>query len=237
MLRERGDYDRALGLYHEALALRREVGDTIWIAWALADLGDVASAQARHAQARTWLTESHALFRQLDDASGLSLTLRELGDVARDAGDQDAARAHYEESLRISKDRGWVWGIAAAFARLGLLAQHQGDDAARVTLLANALNLIRPLDAIQAIVLILLEFADLAVTHRHAERATQLLGAVDGLLGAAHEGMAMANRDVYDRVRSAVGAQLDETRLAIMREEGRAMTLEQAVAYALEDSR
>ena len=67
-------------------------------------------------------------------------------------------------------------------------------------------------------------------------RAARLLGAVEALLEATNDHVDPADRAEYDRDVAAARAQLDEATFAAAWAEGRAMTMEQAMAYALEDS-
>ena len=66
-----------------------------------------------------------------------------------------------------------------------------------------------------------------------AERAAQLLGAGDALLEAMGIGLQPADKLEVDRYRAAVREQLDEATFEAARAEGRAMSLEEAVAYVL----
>ncbi len=64
-----------------------------------------------------------------------------------------------------------------------------------------------------------------------------LFGAADWLLqdvGAPVYGYYQPDRSFYDRVIVEIRSRLDETALEEARAEGRSMTFEQAVAYALE---
>jgi hypothetical protein len=69
-------------------------------------------------------------------------------------------------------------------------------------------------------------------------RSARLLGAAEGLLeavGAAVCNYYRSDRSLYERTVSAARSQLGDAAFEAARELGRAMTFEQAVAYALED--
>ena len=71
---------------------------------------------------------------------------------------------------------------------------------------------------------------------RQPERAARLLGAATALLDAMHYTLDTSDRLDYDRIVANVQAQLDEVSYVTAWAEGRAMTVEQAIAYALEPS-
>jgi len=66
------------------------------------------------------------------------------------------------------------------------------------------------------------------------ERAARLFGAAEALRAAAGVPLTPFDRADYDRDVAAIQAQLDNAALKAAWVEGRAMSLEQAVAYALE---
>ena len=67
-----------------------------------------------------------------------------------------------------------------------------------------------------------------------AERAARLFGAAEGLLEATGGGLAAADEAERDRYVALTREQLDESAFGAAWAEGRAMTMEQAVAYALD---
>ena len=60
-------------------------------------------------------------------------------------------------------------------------------------------------------------------------------GAADALLGTIGSQLDLADRVEYERSVTAVRAQLGDQPFAAAQAEGRAMTMEQAIAYALEE--
>ena len=82
------------------------------------------------------------------------------------------------------------------------------------------------------------ELAVVAVEREEAERSACLSGAAEGLLeavGAAVYNYYQPDRYLYERTVSATRSRLGDAAFEEARDEGRAMTFEQAVEYALED--
>jgi hypothetical protein len=75
--------------------------------------------------------------------------------------------------------------------------------------------------------------AAVATAKGDAARAATLRGATDALLVRRGLALREEGRQVRDRFRTEVQAPIDGNLLADARSEGEAMTLEQAIAYAL----
>jgi len=73
-----------------------------------------------------------------------------------------------------------------------------------------------------------------AGTSGQFERATRLFGAAEMLLAGDDDNLDPANRSVYDRSIAALRARLGDGAFAAAWVAGRALTLEQAIACALE---
>ena len=77
--REQGDYDGAVGLREESLALWREEGDGWWTAYTLIAVATTADLMGKHERAVSLLEEALGLFRELGDEEGVVVTLNNLG--------------------------------------------------------------------------------------------------------------------------------------------------------------
>ena len=121
------------------------------------------------------------------------------------------------------------------------MVAHHGDDWRARALLAESLALNQQLGTMAGMVGVLLELAGLVAGQGQPrevlERAARLYGAaaaVSAILGT--DGLTERERAAYQRTAARLRTQLGEAPFAAAWAEGRAMTLEQAVAYALEDS-
>ena len=135
----RGQYDRAVTLMDEALALFQEVETAIpdgpqLISVAHANVGQIALAAGDIDQAKMHAEEAVRRQRTLAYPWALGDTLRILGDVGRERGELAQALAAYRESVDLTRDHGdrrflvnAVAGIAAVAAATGRL-----EDSARL---------------------------------------------------------------------------------------------------------
>jgi|SRR5579871_57973 len=233
--KEQGDYAAARALYEESLAIRRELGDKLGIAISLLNLGNVAKDRGDYAAARALYEESLAIRREIGDKWGIAYSLMNLGNVAYHQGDYAAARALYEESLAIKKELGDKQGIAYSLYNLGIVAGEQGDYAAARTLHEESLAIERELGNKHGIAYSLEGMAELAGGQGQTEPAVRLWAAADALREAIGSPLSPNEKEELDRKVATARASLGEEAFAEAWEQGQAMTIEQAIEYALQE--
>ncbi len=232
---DQGDYPRAVELVQESLDLRREIEDESGVAYSLHLLGELARDHGDYSRERQLLEESLTLSRKLGDKWGIGLNVMGLGELALRQRAYELATALGEESLALWRELGDKRMSGIALETLGFAAHGKGDNVAARALLAEALRLLSELRDRWSIPRILEGSAAIASTEGSPERAARLFGAAEALREAANVPLPPADRADYDHNVAAVRAQLDEAAFAKAWAEGRAMTLEQAVEYALEN--
>jgi non-specific serine/threonine protein kinase len=231
---EQGDYPAARALHEECLSIRRELGDRRGIAVSLSNLGVVADEQGDNGAARILRQESLAMFRELGDRRGVAGLLSNLGVAAHDHGDYAAARALYEESLAIRRQLGDRLGIAISLNNMGLVAREQGEYAAALALHGEALAIRYELGDRRGIAASLSGLANVALALSEPHRAGRCWGAAERLREEIGAPLPPSERSSYDnKVAAARAASNDDAAFELAWREGRAMTLEQAIEYAL----
>jgi tetratricopeptide (TPR) repeat protein len=228
-------YDPADGapLFLRARDTARDLGDRLQMALALAML---SYAMFRDSSAAMVLVEeSLAVFRELSYQPGIAQTLTIIGEIARCCGDDDHARRVYEEALALSRQTGEIRRIAIIYSNLAFIALHEGKAERARELERESLRLARAMNN-------QLEMAKAPATLAGAlgalgqpKLAARLFGASERALerlGAFH---LPADKWEIDGMISAVRAQLDEATFQAAWEEGRELTLAQAVAQALDE--
>ncbi len=149
----------------------------------------------------------------------------------------------YKESGALLREAGDRWGFTRSLAGSAAAALHQGNTEQAKLLFEVTLALWRELGNRAGIIQCLARLAAVAGAMGQLEsppqrvealqRAIRLFGAADALLQATGFLLDVADRAEFDRNLAAIRAQLDEAVFAAAWQEGRAMTLEQATAYAL----
>ncbi len=228
-----GDYDGVSRLSGEALRLARQEHDDWNSALALHHLAHAAQSHGDLSQAAAMMDESIELFRKVDNRWGMALSMNCRGDIARNQADDERAAVIFGEALAMWRAVGDRWGLAASLQNLGWVMQHRGDSHRAATLFEESLAISRELGLKAWVILILSGLARSTAADVHPERAATLLGAVDGLLSAMGARMEASERPDFERTVETVRARLGAERFAAASAEGQAMTLEQAIEYAL----
>jgi predicted ATPase/DNA-binding CsgD family transcriptional regulator len=228
------ELDAARPLFMRARDIAREVGDQLHEAWALALLGYTMLPEPE--AATPVVEESLALFRDLGHEPGMAQALNILGEIARYNGDDARARRAYEECLAVCQRTGERRRIVFIFENLAYIAMHGGDVERAGALGRQGLQLACEMDHRLEMAKTLPILAWVMGMSGQPERAIRLLGASDSALermGAFHQ---LNDKREVDAMIAAVRAQLDEAAFQAAWDEGRTLTLEQAVALALDEA-
>jgi DNA-binding CsgD family transcriptional regulator len=227
----------------DSLSLFRQQGDRWGIAHALLGLGQVALRRGDDRQAEQCWEERLRLSRELGSQTAVAHTLDLLATVARQRGNRARAAAWFEEALAIQRKIGNRQAIAWALQGIGELALVQGDARTTYANLRESLMLRQAIAEQAGIVASLVAFARLAAALRRPRRALRLAGAAEALCqtmgptravqhfsqGALSTALAPDDPDVLRAQRL-----LGRIQRTAAWEEGIALSLEQAVAEALE---
>lgn len=230
------DYRAARAQHEESLAIRRQLGDRRGVAISLNNLGMVALDQDDLVSARTLHEESLLIARELGNRNGIARSLGNLAMVASEQRDFASARALLEESLAILRELGDRDGIAIGLHLLGDVASKQADfDSAR-PLFEESLMILRELGHQGRMAYSLDELAAVIAARGDPLRAARIWSAADRLREAM--GSPPASRgSTYDaRVAAARADAPDGAVFDRAWQEGRVLTLEQAIQLALEDA-
>jgi predicted ATPase/DNA-binding SARP family transcriptional activator len=232
---DRGDTDLSRLYFEESLTIAREVEDRALVATCLHSQGHTAVYRRDYAAARALYAQVLALGREMNDRTRVATALHRLGSVAYVEGDFAAARRHLEESLAVGRALEEKTLIAAALHHLGLAIGAQGERAPARSHLAESLALYQELRDNRGIALVLDACAGLAVAQGQERRAALLLGAADALREAVSSPARPSHRAEGDPTLLAARVALGDTELTTVLDKGRALTLADAIATALED--
>ena len=230
------EMETARRLCGEGLAIMRELDSRWWIADYLMAFGDVATAEGDDQQAIMHYQASLAVWYGLGILFRGAEVLRKLGDVALRKQAYEQAQVHYGEALEVSTASGDSASRAWSLCSLAQFALQQGNAPRAQALVQEALGLFSDAGDHRGISVSLEELARLAIAKGQAERAARLLATADTRHRRKVGSGPLFDRDAYEATFAAVHAHLDDAVFAAAWAEGQAMTLEQAVAYALEDA-
>lgn len=124
----RGDPERAVELFSRALAVQRELGDSVQVANSLNNIGFVHSTDlADYSRALAEHLESLAIRERLGDKLSISLSLNNLGIVYSRLRQYDRAREYFERALELRRELGARSREAATLSNLGDLDLDMDD--------------------------------------------------------------------------------------------------------------
>jgi non-specific serine/threonine protein kinase len=175
-----------------------------------------------------------AVYRDLGDKRGLAWTLNNLGLIAYDQGEYERAVALHEESLAIHRALGAEDGAGISLYDLGNAVHAVGDTRRARTVYDEALSLLRDAGDKALMAFGIEGLARVALSEGQPERTVRLCGAADALRTAIEAPLPPPDRPLYARTLAEGHRLLGEEEFAQAWRQGRAMTLEQAIAYALE---
>jgi predicted ATPase/DNA-binding XRE family transcriptional regulator len=232
----RGDHDLAFSLSNEGLMAFREIRYTAGIGEVLLRLGLLAIEMGEHGNAHTFLEEGLLVYQEAGNKRGTANALNELGELARLESNYERAGVFYNKSLDIARELEVADGIGQVLNNLGMVAYHQGEYARARVFFTECLNLSRKMNlpVFDYYFIALAGLAGIAGTMSHPLRAARLLGVADKLLPPSGARLFLTDQIEYDRILAAVRAQLDDEAFNMAYKEGGEMTVDEAVAYALD---
>jgi predicted ATPase/class 3 adenylate cyclase len=229
-----GDYVAAGDLFDQSLAMWRELDYPPGIGFSLSNLGRVAGSRGDHAAAQSHYAECLAVYRKVGNKQGIGMTLIELGNEAFLCGDYVSARTYQEQSLALFQERGDQFGSYIVLFNLAQLTRLEGDGKGAVEKFAEGLSIARELDDQRIISVYLLGMGGAASTSGEPVKGVRLFGASEALRERIGSALEPEDQLQYDRDMLDMRNQLSEEAFSKAWEEGRAMSMEEAIAYALE---
>ena len=238
MANYQGDHRSAEPLVGESLGLFRELEDKLGTAYALSNAGFAASGQGHHQRAITLNEESVHLFLEVGEKWGAAIQFCFLAVAWRDQGDHERARRLAVRGLALSREVGERQTLCAALYTLATLAQTEGDHPRTRDLFEEGLTLSAELGNEADVAHCLEGLASIAAAEDGIVRAARLWGAEEALLEKIEAAVYtyVPDRSLHRSHVAAAQARHGEEAFDAAWAEGRAMSLEQAIEYALDRS-
>jgi predicted ATPase/class 3 adenylate cyclase len=232
---EAGDYETASGFLEEALAIWQELDDKHGTARALISLGWAALRPGDYPLANKRLEAALVISRELEDTRSIGFELSGLGEVALRQGDYARATQLLEESLELRRQLGNKWGVGVSLGTLGWVAIREGDWKHALARLGESLEVRQELGDKGGSAWCIERLAEVAQAQGNPEKAVRLLSAAGALRISIGSVIDPADQPEYQNRRAALREKLGQEQFAALWEEGRKLTLEQAITYALEE--
>jgi predicted ATPase/class 3 adenylate cyclase len=228
------DFASARALFEESLAILRQLDDAWGIAIALGNLGRAANELGDYDTAKSRHEESLAIKRELGNRAGIANTLHSLANVAHAQGELATAKALHLESIEVARELGHRPGLSTYLTNLASVVSDQGEFVAAREIYAEGLAILIELGDRRNIAVALEGLAVITATIEGPSHAARIFGAAQRLREDIGSALTQLYKARYDaRVAAARAAMRDDALFDRAWQEGRALTLEQAIALAL----
>jgi predicted ATPase/DNA-binding CsgD family transcriptional regulator len=231
-----GDMSRASARWLEGLDIYQELGNLRGIGQALTSLGQDAQWQGDPETAHKRYVDGLATSRRGGDKREIVISLMFLGQSFLHRGDHDNARMNLAESLALSEPLGDLRLKSYPLTWLGMNATATGDFETARSFLEEGLRIGKTLDFPLGVARALMNLAELAAAQSHSIRALRLAGAAEVLYEPVSSGRFSLERPGLERRLERSRHELGRERSAVCWAEGRAMSQERAIEYALSDA-
>jgi non-specific serine/threonine protein kinase len=229
------DYAAAYPRLEESLRLFQLVGDRQGQAEALLGMGLSTTYMGRHAEARSLLERSLTEFEALGSRQHIGKVFNVLGEIAREEGDYPPAEAFYLKGLAAAEQMGNEWQMGCLVSNLGFVARHQGDhDLARARF-RDSLALGQKTKDRDLVSESLIGLAGMIAEAGDPGRSASILGVIDHEFISLDVELDPADKTELEHTLAMVRSQMDAPAFAAAWAAGYAMTLEQAIEFALEE--
>ena len=222
-------------LLKESIALARAAGNVFVMSWALSTLARVtADLHGDLDAARDYVNEGIRISREAGlDWSAAALG-EMLGTIASHRKDYVEARARFEEALIAYQEMGAHFNVILEKSNLAHLERSQGNYTQALELYRETIVGFCDVGQRGAVAHQLECFGFIAIAQNQFERALRLLGAAEALREQSGTPMTPDEQTVYEQQLTAIREQLPADSLATDWAEGRALTMDQAIQYAVE---
>jgi predicted ATPase/DNA-binding CsgD family transcriptional regulator len=229
----RGEDERAMEFFEESLALSREAGNSRGVANSLFRLGMMWRVEGDFERATELMEEALALCRESGDPALLASILTHLGMTFVFQGDLERAKAPLEEAAALLREQKHRTFLVVALMYLGWAALLQSDSELARALHTEGLELQREVGDRPAASESLGALACVAQAQGGASRAARLLGAAQALREVIGYQQESGDRALAEPYLAAARSRLGEAAWDVAYAEGREMTFEESVDYAL----
>jgi tetratricopeptide (TPR) repeat protein len=235
LARALGVPELARGLTEQCLELRRELGDEAGIAAALKDVGNLYFDTGDFDSARDHYEQALDLWKRVGAKRGIAQALNNLGVIARMQDDPARAIEYYEESRDVFGALGDEEGAARSLMNQGAATLEAGDPTRAAELCRTSLRTWSELGNRWDITDCLEDLAAAVTAGGEAAAGTRLLGAAEALREETGTPLAPAERRIYEQRVTEARRRLDGSTFAAEWARGRAMKLEEVIAFALDE--
>lgn len=221
--------------YDDVLKLLQEAGDSWETASMLSDMGRELEWSGDFMGSHQALTQSLRLFRECGDMISAARTNVILAYLAVVHGNYADARPQLEEILHFYRQARLNFFMDIPLWLLGVIAAREGDYTRAKAWYTECLLFDQQIGLPRQLAECFIGFAGIANAEQHFERAARLLSIGETNAAARANPLESIEQIELQRLTTRLREELGDAKFEALVLQGRAMTLEQAIAYALEE--
>ncbi|NLL06546.1 MAG: diguanylate cyclase [Clostridiaceae bacterium] len=237
LARGKGNYEHAERLFKEHLVACEELKDNTGKVGTLKCLAELARSERKFTLATEYYKECLRLAQEIGYKSFVASSLKDLGEIARCQGEFKLAKELYDESLAISLEVNDNCETMWIYRNMAELEMYQGNTDKAKDLYKKGLEVFCGYNQRNALfaMLTLEGVAGLAALEGKLVEAATLFGITDKLFESNGKLISKDDADDYKRRFVEVQAKLDIEAFNLAWNEGRSMSLEAAMEFAMQD--
>jgi predicted ATPase/transcriptional regulator with XRE-family HTH domain len=227
--------DLALVWLKQSLNLFRELGDPWGTARASRALGVLCLEQGDYEDANLYFVQQLKLDEGSGFKEGIMVAMLHLGRLHSYQRHYDRAEYYYKQGLSLSREYGFGYDTNYARYELGLLALQRNNYPLSIQFFTDYFNSFKESSDKISACNFFIGSAAVAGGQNRPERAAKLYGAAQVIFDTTDYHILPFDRAELERHIRIARDQLGETNFEALAAEGRAMTMEQAITYELEN--
>jgi tetratricopeptide (TPR) repeat protein len=216
------------------LKLFQEIRDRWQIAHTLYNIGDTLRQTGDFTGARQVVEKSLALFQEYGDRFRVAHMNAFLAGIALEEGKYAEARLRLEEVVSFRRQMRFHILMEIDLYLLAMIAFREGDNARAKVWFSECLLFIQQIGVNRQLAECLIGFACIANAEKRFERAAQLVSAAEMQVEARQFPLDNVDQAELKRLATILREELGNAEFEALAAKGRDMTMEQAIAYALE---
>lgn len=233
MATEEGDYKRASAYFQEALEIFRRLNDHKGMGDILMQLGWASMRTGDFQKAQNLLEEFLVVSETSGNKTNMAFAFSGLGEAAGRQGQYQHAITMLEQGLSISREIKDKWITATLLGSLGWVALCQSEFNSMLKYMRDSLEIRLNIGDKGGIAWCLEKLAKAKVEQGQLEQAAKIFGYAEALRAPIGSVIDPTDQPDYKRIIFRIQSALRKEVFSAAWAEGQAMTLEQAIDYAL----
>jgi non-specific serine/threonine protein kinase len=228
------DYEASKAYMVESIRLQRELGNLSGLAFSLYYLSIFLTLHGDFSSPFPMAEEALSIFQRLGNPVGEANALTIYGYLAFFQNDYQESVTYFKKAIELNEKNGDLMGSLYNRRELAMGLLHQGDMEEAKELLHDCVLQFQKLNAFDGLAKTIETVARLFVRQEEPVRAALLIAWADDLRKKSRSIVWPMQGKFIDEILAKIRTMIDETKFAELSAQGRAMTMEEAIALALD---